>query len=57
MFLFLHKKTNVVVSLLAADTNGPTDDHCVISLMHGLCFKSVGNIEEATRCFEDVIAK
>ena len=57
MFLFLHKQTNVVVSLLAADTNGPTDDHCVISLMHGLCFKSVGNIEEATRCFEDVIAK
>ena len=57
LILILHKQTKCHCLLSAAASNGPTDDHCVINLMQGLCFKSVGRLEEATQCFEKVIER
>lgn len=33
-----------------------SDDFCVVHLMHGLCFWSVGRLDEARACFDSVLA-
>ncbi|KAK0142857.1 Tetratricopeptide repeat protein 39B [Merluccius polli] len=50
------KKAEDQLASASSQSEYQVDDHCVVQLLKGLCLRQLGSLEEAERCFNNVIS-